>query len=56
MRAKQEDAKLTSPYEHIKNTSTCRAILTENKLETGGKTYITKAVKKDPHQVRKEEK
>lgn len=46
MRAKQEDAKLTSPYEHIKNTSTCRAILTENKLETGRKTHTNKIVRK----------
>lgn len=54
--AEQEDTKLPSSHEHIKNISTHKTILTENKLETGGKTYITKAVKKDPHQVRKEEK
>jgi len=27
-------------------------ILTENKLETGRKAHTTKAVKKDPHEVR----
>ena len=42
----QEDAKLVSLSEHIKNTSTCGTILTENKLETGRK--IIKAIKKDP--------
>lgn len=41
---------------NISKIHLCGPILTENKLETGGKTYITKAVKKDPHQVRKEEK
>ena len=33
-------------YEHIRNTSTCRESLIENELQTGGKTSITKAIKK----------
>ena len=45
----QEDAKLVSLSEHIKNTSTCGEILTENKLETGRK--IIKAIKKDPQRA-----
>ena len=45
----QEDAKLVSLSEHIKNTSTCGAILTKNKLETGRK--IIKAINKDPQRV-----
>lgn len=36
--------------EHIKNTSMCGVIITENQLETGRKTYTTTAVKKDPHE------
>ena len=43
----QEGAELTSHREHIKHTCTCGAILTENKPETGKKTYTSKAVKKD---------
>ena len=45
----QEDAKLVSLSEHIKNTSTCGEILAENKLETGRK--IIKAIKKDPQRA-----
>ena len=33
------------PQEHNKNTSTCEAILTENWLETGGKTLVKKKKK-----------
>lgn len=36
--AEQEDTKLPSSHEHIKNISTHKTILTENKLETGIKT------------------
>lgn len=36
--------------EHIKNTSMCGVIITENQLETGRKTYTTTAIKKDPHE------
>ena len=36
----QEDTEVTATHEHIKNAFTCRAILTENKLETGRKTLI----------------
>lgn len=39
------------PHEHIKDTSTCRAILTENKLETDRKTLIQPSYKKDPHGI-----
>ena len=42
----QEDPEFTTPV-NISNRSTCREILTANKLETGRKTHITKAVKKD---------
>lgn len=42
----QEDAELTSSYEHIQNTSTCEAILTENKLDPGRKTHIIKDIRK----------
>ena len=35
--AEEEDAGLTYTHKHMKNTSTCGAILTENKLETGKK-------------------
>lgn len=42
----QENAELTSFYEHIQNTSTCGTILTENKLDTGRKTHIIKAIRK----------
>ena len=38
--AEQEDMELTSPHKHIKNTSTCGTILTENKLETVRRTPI----------------
>ena len=34
------------PHEHIKKTSTCGAILTNNRLETRTKTHITKAIRK----------
>ena len=34
------------PHKHSKNTSTCGAILTENKLETERKTQTTKVVRK----------
>ena len=37
---------------HQKYLSTWGTILTENKLETGRKAHTTKAVKKDPHEVR----
>lgn len=47
--AEWEEAELTWPREHIKNTSTCGAILTKNKLETGRK--IIKAINKDPQRV-----
>lgn len=42
----QEDPEFATPM-NISNISTCREILTANKLETGRKTHITKAVKKD---------
>ena len=42
----QEDEELTSSYEHIQNTSTCEAILTENKLDPGRKTHIIKDIRK----------
>ena len=42
----QEDPEFTTPV-NISNINTCREILTANKLETGRKTHITKAVKKD---------
>lgn len=49
--AEKKNMKLTSLHEHIKNTSICGVILTENQLETGRKTSITTAVKKkDPHE------
>ena len=41
----QEETKLNSRYEHIKNTSTCGAVLTENKLEAGRKTLINQGCK-----------
>ena len=45
------------PQEHIKHTSTCGAVLTENNLETGRKTPVQpRLVKKDLHGVRYEEK
>ena len=44
--AEWEEAELTWPREHIKNTSTCGAILTKNRLETRTKTHIIKAVRK----------
>ena len=47
-----EDVDSNSLQEHIKNTSTCGSVLTENELETGRKAHTTKAVKKDPHEVR----
>ena len=34
-----KDMKLTSIHEHMKNTSTFGAILTENKLEIGRKIH-----------------
>lgn len=36
----EEDDELTSPHEHIKNASTCGAILTKNTPETGRKTLL----------------
>ena len=39
----------TCPQEHIKNISTCEAILTENWLETGRKTLVKKT--KHTHEV-----
>ena len=36
----QENVKLTYSYRHIKNTSTCGTILTENQLETGRRSLI----------------
>ena len=50
---------LSSPLltKHINNTSTCGAILTENKLEAARKTYTSEPGKKDSwSQVRGEEK
>lgn len=44
--AEQEDTKLPSSHEHIKNISTHKTILTENKLETGRKTHTNKIVRK----------
>lgn len=46
----QKDAEVTSPHEHIKNSSIYAAILTEIKLETGRLLY-NKGCKKDPHKV-----
>ena len=40
-----------SPHNNITNTSKCGEILTENRLQTGRKTYTTKAVKKGPHRA-----
>ena len=37
------------PHEHIKNKSSRRAILTENKLETDRKTLTQPSYEKDPH-------
>ena len=39
------------PHENIKNTSSCRAILTENKLETDRKTLTQPSYEKDPHGI-----
>ena len=47
--AEQEDAELTSPHKHIKSTSTCGAILTENKLETGKKTIMQPRLYRNIH-------
>lgn len=49
--AEQEVVELVSPHNSITNTSICGEILTENRLQTGRKTYTTKAVKKGPHRV-----
>ena len=43
--AEQEDAELTSPNKHIKNTSASGAILTGNKRDWHKDTYTTKAVR-----------
>ena len=36
----KEDTALTSPHEHLKNTSSCGSTLIENKLKTVRKTLI----------------
>ena len=43
--AEQEDLGLAFPHEHVKNTLTYGAILTENKLETGIKTLTQQSYK-----------
>ena len=45
----EEDMELTSPYKHIKTTSTCGIILTENELETGKELLYNKSCKKVFH-------
>ena len=47
-----KDEELTSPDEHIQNTSVRGAILTENKRDWQKDFSTTKAVK-DPHGIRK---
>ena len=47
---------LTSPHEHIKNTSICGKILTENYLETARKTFVQPGFRKDRHRIGQEEK
>ena len=49
---------LTVPEKHIKNTSTCGAILIENKLETGEQTLVQPRLYGRPtqNQVGREEK
>ena len=56
-RERDQDGRAHGPpppprHEHIKNTSTCGVILTENKLETGRETY-NQGCKKDPQGNRK---
>lgn len=43
----KEDVELTSP--HIKNTSTCGTLLTENQLETAEDLLYNQSCTKDPH-------
>ena len=49
----EQDTELTSSHEHIKNMSTCGAILTETK-DWKKDSPTTKSVKKDPYRVRQE--
>lgn len=49
--AEWEDSEITSPHKHIKNTSTCGALLTESWLETGRKTFYNQGWKKDPRRI-----
>ena len=36
----EDNEELTSPHERVKNTSACGAVLTENQLETSGRTCV----------------
>ena len=48
--ADQEDVELTSPHKHIKNTSTCGTVLTENQLKASRRSLIQPKLKERfPH-------
>ena len=54
--ADKKNMKLTSLHEHVRNTSMCGKIFTENYLETGRKTCTAKALSKERHRTGQKEK
>lgn len=44
--AEQKGVEFTSSHKHVKNTSTCGAVLTEYPLNAGRRCHTTKAARK----------